>query len=82
MTTGGARTGIEDEIVRHIEEWRDSVQVGESVAIFELLDFSSSVYPGKHDPPVDAVMDYVFSARVEGVEGISDVMPKRAARTA
>jgi hypothetical protein len=73
--------GIEGDVVRHIEEWRDSVQVGDSVAIFKLLDYSSSTYPGRHNPPVDAVMAFVFESRVEGVKGESSTVPHRAVRT-
>lgn len=78
--------GIEEKVVQHIEEWRDSVSVylDSSWPLFALMDFSSSVYPGKSNPPVEAVLHVVFDKKVHGVMGIKewDVFPHQVLRIA
>jgi hypothetical protein len=74
--------GIEEKVVQHIEEWRDSVEVEVSYPIIALMDFSSSVYPGRNNPPAEAVLHYVFEKGVRGVLGEKDwdVFPHQVMR--
>jgi hypothetical protein len=74
--------GIGEKVVQHIKEWRDSVDVEVSYPVVALMDFSSSVYPGKNNPPVEAVMHYVFDKGVRGVLGEKDwdVFPHQVMR--
>jgi hypothetical protein len=78
--------GIEDKVVQHVEEWRDSVPVDldASWPLFAVMDFSSSVYPGKSNPPVEAVLHVVFERKVHGVMGVKeyDVYPHQVLRIA
>lgn len=63
---------LDDRIVSHIEQWRDSVEVGTSVTVAEMMNFQSS---GRHGMPVEIVMDHVFpeggACSIKGVEGVS-----------
>ncbi|MFE9525149.1 hypothetical protein [Streptomyces sp. NPDC006631] len=74
--------GIAEKVEQHILEWRDSVEVEVSYPVVALLDFSSSVYPGKNNPPVEAVMHLVFDKGVRGVLGEKewDVLPHQVMR--
>jgi len=74
---------LDSRIAAHTSKWRDSVDVGVSATIDEMLNFEN---PGNHGMPVEIVMIHLFPAdgtpcAVPGVEGVSDVMPKRVKRT-
>ncbi|WP_055532956.1 hypothetical protein [Streptomyces graminilatus] len=75
---------LDARIAAHIAKWRDSVDFGASATIDEMLNFQD---PGNHGMPVEIVMIHLFPlgggpCAVPGVEGVSDVMPKRVRRTA
>lgn len=65
-----ARVG-EERVRQHIAEWRDSVEPGRMTRMAELVRFRSTVFPGDACPPIEAVTALVFSASVDGVDGVT-----------
>jgi hypothetical protein len=73
----------EDALRTHISEWRDSVEVGDSITISDLCAFDSSTFPGRTNPAVETVTAFVFSCKVDQVDGIASLgTVKRAVKVA
>ncbi|MFE0472373.1 hypothetical protein ACFW2V_12230 [Streptomyces sp. NPDC058947] len=62
---------LDARIAAHIQNWRDSVAVGTTVSVADMMNFAA---PGRHNMPVEIVLDHLFpvngKCQVKGVEGV------------
>lgn len=61
----------EDRVRRHLIEWRDSVEPGYTAPVAEVLSFVGSTFPDGARPPIEAVVALVFSASIDGIDGVT-----------
>lgn len=71
----------------HLEEWRDSVQVGDTATVAQIVSFECAECKGEY-PPAGAIAARLFPpasagpCKIQGVVGVTDSTRKMARRTA